>query len=507
MQKVGFVVLAVLLGALATPRHMRAQDLADGKERIRSMIRKELGGPTRLPSMAVAVVYRDAIVWEEAFGWADQQRRIAATPATPYYLASVTKAFTGTALALLADAGRIDMNRSVNNYLGPHMVRAALWDENAITVQRVADHIAGLSTFNLDCDIAARCRPESVIDRFGVIVRPPGEDFDYSNLGYGILGEVIARTSKRSYGEFLRRAIFEPLGMRDCEVAANPVSSATNGRPRRAAVGYVMGTTRAVATPYLATPAASGAFCSAHSLALFGRALLNPRPGASPDVGAKRWAALLPSNGVPAVQTGTPSGTMYSRGWWIEQDYVGMRSILAMGGTSYASSILRLVPDEQVAVVVLANGAADYRRFADSIVDEFVPEIRERRKNWTPPPPLTRQRRPISPELVGTWVGAIDTYRGKRSLTLSIDSSGEVTGALAGAKMEVRLTGGGASGPRVFGRLPEADLDIEEAGPGSYDVQLGLAMYGSHLAGFATTAARPTSSAPALTFLTELRRQ
>jgi CubicO group peptidase (beta-lactamase class C family) len=260
----------------------------------------------------VAVVHGGAIVWEEAFGWADQQRRIAATPATPYYLASVTKAFTGTALALLAGEGRIDMNRSVNAYLDSHKVRPALWDESAITVQRVADHIAGLTSFNLDCDSVGPCRLDTVIDRFGVIVRPPGENFDYSNLGYGILGEVIARTSKQSYGEFLRRAVFEPLGMPDCQVAAN-------GPPRRAAVRYVVGTTRAVTTPYSATPAASGAFCSAHSLALFGRALLNPRPGGSPDAGGRRWAALLPSSGVPAVQTGTPSGTTYSRGWWIDR--------------------------------------------------------------------------------------------------------------------------------------------------------------------------------------------
>ena len=64
------------------------------------MIRKEPGAaPALLPSMSVAVVHGDAIIWEEALGWADQQRRIAATPTTPYYLASVTKAFTGTALA------------------------------------------------------------------------------------------------------------------------------------------------------------------------------------------------------------------------------------------------------------------------------------------------------------------------------------------------------------------------------------------------------------------------
>ena len=495
MQLKTILVFAGALLGVATSLRIHAQDVAGGKERIRSMIRKELDGPARLPSMAVSVVHRDAIVWEEAFGWADQQQRIEATPATPYYLASVTKVFTGAALALLANDGKVDMNRSVNTYLGAHKVRAARWDENAITVQRVADHMAGLTTFSLDCETAAPCRPESVIDRFGVIVRPPGENFDYSNLGYGILGEVIARTSKQRYGEFLRRAVFEPLGMRDCEVAPD-------GLPRRAAVRYVVGTTRAVATPYSATPGASGAFCSAHSLALFSRALLNPRPGTSGDAGARRWTALLPSDGVAAG-----AGRTYSHGWWIEQDYVGVRSLSALGGTPYASAILRLVPAEQLAVVVLANSATDYTRVADAIVDEFVPQIGERRKKWTPPPSATRQRRPIAPELVGTWVGAIDTYRGKRSLTLSIDASGEVTGALAGATREVRLMGGGASGPVVFGRLLEADLGIEEAKPGSYDVQLGLAMHGSRLVGFATTAARPGSPGPALTFLAELTRR
>src|SRR4029077_16971548 len=155
-----------------------------------------------------------------------------------------------------------------------------------------------------------------------------------------------------------------------------------------------------------------------------------------------------------------------------------------------ASATLRLVPAEQLAVVVLANSATDSGRVADAIVDEFVPQIGERRKNWAPAPPVARQRRPISPELVGTWVGAIDTYRGKRALTISIDSAGTLIGSLIGDKAEVRVTGGGTSGPRAFGRLPEVDLGIEEARPGSYDVQLGLALYGARLAGSATTVAR-----------------
>jgi CubicO group peptidase (beta-lactamase class C family) len=487
----------VVLGGVSSPLRMRAQEPADGKERLRSLIRNQLGGPTQLPSIAVAVVHGDAIVWEEAFGWADQQRRIAATPATPYYLASITKTFTGMALALLASEGRIDMNRSVNAYLGSHNVRPALWDEDAITVERVADHTAGLSSFYLNCDSAGPCRFDTVIDRFGVIGRPPGDLFNYSNIGYGILGEVVARTSKQSYRAFLRRAVFEPLGMRECDVAVN-------GSPRGAAVRYVVGTTRAFTTPYTAAPGAGSVYCSAHSLALFARALLSPGPAPS---SGRRWSALLPTSGVPATQTGTASGTTYSRGWWFQPDYVGTPSIEAQGGTSEATALVRLIPAERLAVIVLANMGADVWVVADAVVDEFVPAIRDRRKTWTPPPPFTRQRRPISPELVGTWVGAIDTYRGKRALTLSIDASGGVTGALAGAKMEVRLTGGGASGPRVFGRLPEADLEIEEARPGSYDVQLGLEIFGSRLAGFATTAARPDSSAPVIPFLVELTRR
>jgi CubicO group peptidase (beta-lactamase class C family) len=497
MQRKRAVIFALLLiGSVALPLRMRAQDVAAGQARIRSMIMSELGKPpSRLPSMAVAVVRGDAIVWEEAFGWADQQRRIAATPTTPYYLASVTKALTGTAVALLANEGKIDMNQSVNAYLGSHKVRPALWDEDAITVQRVADHTAGFTTFNLDCASAAPCGPDRVIDRFGVIVRPPDEAFDYSNLGYGILGNVIARTSKQRYGDFVRHAIFEPLGMQDCEVAAD-------GQARRAAARYPYGTTTALGRQYSATMSAATAFCSAHSLALFARALLNPH------LSPRGWPALLPSAGVAATQTGTPAGTMYRQGWWIHQDYVGTQSIYASGGSVYASATLRIIPAEKLAVVVLANccGGA-FEHVVDAVVDEFAPEIRERRKNWTPPPPFTRQRRPVSPELVGTWVGAIDTYRGKRPLTISIDSAGEVTGFLNGNKAEIRITRGAASNVRAFGTLSEADLGIDEATSGSYDVQFNVGLYRSRLAGSATTAARPGSSAPALAFLVELTRQ
>ena len=181
---------------------------------------------------------------------------------------------------------------------------------------------------------------------------------------------------------------------------------------------------------------------------------------------------------------------MYSRGWWIQPDYVGTPSIYASGGTTNGSALVRVIPAERLAVVVLANIGFLLDTVADAVVDEFVPAIRERRKTWTPPPPVTRQRRPFEPGLVGTWVGAIDTYRGKRPLTISIDASGTLTGSLGRGATEIGVTNGVTSGPRTFGRLPAADLAIEEAKTGSYDVQFSLEMYGSRLAGSATTTAR-----------------
>jgi CubicO group peptidase (beta-lactamase class C family) len=496
MQLISLGSMVTLLLATSVRTQERSDPVVEGKERIRSMITRQLGSatPAMTPSIAIAVMQGDKIVWEEAFGWADQQRRIEATPTTQYYLASVTKVFTSSALAILANQRKIDMNRPVNEYLGSHKVRAALWDEHAITVQRVADQTGGFTNFNLDCASAPPCALDRVIDRFGVVVQPPGENFDYSNLGYGILGGVIERASKQSYGDFVRRAIFEPLGMRDCEVA-------TEGQPRRSAVQYQYGTTTAVEHQYTAAMGGGSVFCSAHSLALFSRALLNPH------LAPRGWPVVLPTTGVAAVQTGTLTGTMYRQGWWIQPDYVGSQLLFASGGTGYASATLRLIPAHKLAIVVLANSSGIFDHIGDAIADEFVPEIREHRKNWTPPPPFARQRRPTSPELAGTWVGAIDTYRGKLPLTISIDPAGAVTGSLIVNKAEIAITRGTTSNIRVLGTLAGADLGIDEAKSGTYDVQLGLSLFGSRLAGSATTAARIGSTAPSLAFLVELTRR
>lgn len=138
-----------------------------------------------VPSMAVGVARGDTILWEEGFGFADPDRHTPATPATMYYVASVTKLMTATALMELHERGQVDFDRPVNDYLGSERISSPAWDPAEATVRRVATHTSGLVTYDDDCSIPAPACQEQMIQRYGVLIWRPGERFDYSNLGYG----------------------------------------------------------------------------------------------------------------------------------------------------------------------------------------------------------------------------------------------------------------------------------------------------------------------------------
>jgi CubicO group peptidase (beta-lactamase class C family) len=187
---------------------------------VRAFIVDEMGTQD-VPSVAVAVAHNGRIVWENAFGWADRDQQVPATSQIVYRVASVTKAITGMGLMLLSKAGRIDLDGPIDDYLGTTPLTVHIGDPALATVRRVANHTAGLTTHYQSFPDGPSSRPpmEETIRRYGHVVNPPGERFDYSNLGYGILGHVIAQVSGRSLGDFLADEVFAPLGMTNSAVA------------------------------------------------------------------------------------------------------------------------------------------------------------------------------------------------------------------------------------------------------------------------------------------------
>jgi len=441
---------------------------APNLERLRSLIRARLAAAS-VPSLAIAVVSDGQIVWEEAFGSADVERHIPATNDTPYYLASITKTITGAALLAVASRGAIDLDLPINKYLGRARLHSPLWDVNGATVRRVANHTAGLTTYYRTCETERACGVEDAIEKYGVIVHAPGAGFDYSNLDYGVLGDVLARVSKRSFASVLRDEVFRPLKMTSCGVSSPPPQSA---------VSYDSGSHQPVLARFSDTPGASTAYCSVHDLAVFSQWMTANAP----------LVETIRARPVPAG-----AGQQYAFGWWLPDDYFGYRPLTGSGGTSFSSAALKLFPDARIAVAVLMNAGTG---FADSIIDEtldeFVPTIRERRARATAVPPISGAAPRVRPlpdgDLIGVWAGVMVMPKEKRPLTLEISPAGDVRAAVD-RKAPAPFTRGAAVRRRVGGRTAD-------------DVDLGLELQGSRLVGSATVST-PSS---ALSYWVELRK-
>src|ERR1051326_1769649 len=137
------LVLVTSVAALAepSPAGQRKADFS----KVRKSIEERLSS---IPSIAIAVARNGEILWEEGFGWADRENHIPATEHTMYYTASVTKSFTATALMILCERKKVDLDRAVNDYLTGAKLTSPAWNPAEATVRRVVTHTAGLTTFN-----------------------------------------------------------------------------------------------------------------------------------------------------------------------------------------------------------------------------------------------------------------------------------------------------------------------------------------------------------------------
>jgi CubicO group peptidase (beta-lactamase class C family) len=421
---------------------------------------------SKIPSISVAVARKGEILWEQGFGWADRENRIPATEHTLYYTASVTKTFTETALMILAERKKLDLDRPVNDYLVGAKLSSPAWDPAGATVRRVANHTAGLTTFNTSEPLSM----DEKIRRYGILFWPPGDHFDYSNLGTIVLEEVIAQASQQPYATFLQNEVCKPLGLSQVSVGPDPAREKDTARAYNAA------------THELVPLSKSGVYCSAHDLLRFGMFhLKTPLPDQK---------AILPSRSIDAMQNDTVDagrGTRYGFSWWVEENRFGFRSVLSQGGTYAAQAWLRLIPSEGIAAVLLCNsGNASVKSIVDDIIATLLPEYAEQMARPEPATNAPKTATLPSPTFVGTWKGIVKTHRGDVPLTFSIPESGEVAVTL-GSKPPTGLDNPKFNEKRISGTIL-GDLSTQvEGAPKSGMLEFVLRLYDGALKGAAVS--------------------
>ncbi|MBN1903442.1 serine hydrolase, partial [Candidatus Sumerlaeota bacterium] len=191
---------------------------------------QEIVSRWEIPGMSVGIVLNGEIAYTKVFGVQNLETKKPVSPDSIFCIASISKVFTATAIMQLAQRGAIDLDAPVQKYL-PYF---NLDDDRykLITIRQILSHISGLPDFdyfeyeklwrNPEYDDGAQERYVRDLSNRKMIANP-GEAFHYSNIGYNILGDVIAKVSGMPFEVYMKEQILFPSGMQRSAFLLNEV--------------------------------------------------------------------------------------------------------------------------------------------------------------------------------------------------------------------------------------------------------------------------------------------
>jgi len=307
----------------------------------------------QIPGFVVGVAHQGTPLLLEAYGHADVERGTALRPDHIFRIASHSKTFTGTALMLLVEDGRIRLDDRVAAHL-PWLSDAGdpRWRE--VTVRQLLSHGAGVIRDGVEKDYwhLSRAFPDAEALRRELLatglVLDPNVQMKYSNYGYSLLGMVVEAVSGMPYNRFVTERIIRPLGLSDTypEYAPELDGRLATGygrreRGTRRPIAHVSTHGMSAATGFCATASDLLAYFTAHMVGS-GRLL---QDASKREMQRVEWHAHQP---------GQPSRTDYGLGLILDQ--VGDRHLFGHSG-GFPGFITRSMadPKDELVVVALTN--------------------------------------------------------------------------------------------------------------------------------------------------------
>jgi CubicO group peptidase (beta-lactamase class C family) len=448
------------------------------------------------PSISVAVTQGPKIVFEEAMGWANIERRVQATPDTQYSLANVTETVIATGLMKQIEDKKLGLDDAADRHLRV-TARLEAYEgkaENA-TIRRLFTHTAGLPPHHhyLYADLQEKAPgPKITLKHYGFLAYPPGETSIHSNLGYLALGSILARVVGKDLDVILTKDIFEPLGMNRTVLrdgAVVPDSAVRYGDDLKALMPY------AVDYRYSA-----GLYGTAHDLARFAMFHLRTHPPDQKATLKDEAIEAMQAAVVPAESEGP--GVSRGLGWLVKADDYGYRRVYSMGTMPGATALLVLIPKESVSVAVLINRnqPAAALDVADQALAAVLPSFASALAARPRPAPVenkTPAKFTPAPALQGSWEGFLHAWEVLVPLKVRVDAGGIVRAKL-GDQPDVPASDAGMQGSRFVARF-DGKIPTADAMRHKHTVELNLWPRGPKLTGWASAVqfeGRPFGSFP-----------
>ena len=324
-----------------------------------------------LPGFALGIVKDGGLAYAKGFGVADVETGAPVTPQTVFQLAEVTMAPTTLAMLQLADAGLIDLDAPITDYLPYFEMAGEGWEE--ITVHQLLLQTSGVPDSGdtaADWTELTPALDDEAVERLvrGLadteLLYLPGEGFEWSDIGFHILGDVVAKVTGQPYEVYMQENVLTPLGMAHSTFLRSEVDPALLASPHvQDSAGEAIVTD---AIPYSRQfAAANNLHANVEDMARFAQANLNRGEldgftlVASPHYD-EMWTVQNETN-LGEFQMGTfyPTALFANQGMgWSVTEIMDHPVVHAYGGERGYQSVLMLAPKDNLGVIVMGNRAA-----------------------------------------------------------------------------------------------------------------------------------------------------
>ncbi len=329
---------------------------------------REVAAARHIPGITYGVMLDGQLIHARSLGLANVEKKIPAASDTRFRIASMTKSFVAMAALKLRDEGKLRLDDPVVNYLpAVARMRPPTSDSPVITIRHLMTMTTGLPEDNPWGDqimsISADALWKLVNDGLS-FSNPSGQQFEYSNLGFALLGQVVSKVAGMPFQKYITENILRPLGMKDT------VWEYTTVPADKLALGYRW--EHETWSPEIILHDGEGAGCSGIITTLddFSRYVafhLSAWPARdAPESGPVRRSTVremhLPSafSGLASLtlldgKTPNPTVTFYDYGLTWRREGRGVVSIAHSGGLPGYGSNYRFAPDHGVAVIAFCN--------------------------------------------------------------------------------------------------------------------------------------------------------
>lgn len=311
----------------------------------------------RIPGCSVALFDKRGIIWSEGFGTTDYKRKNPVTPDTLFYLGSIGKTYTATAILLAVQDGLLELDEPITTYV-PEFKIYSRYEANPgqkITLRLLLSHCAGIPHESPGCNMleVTDSFEDRVTSLYGTWLKcPVGAGYGYSGAGYDLAAYTLQKASGMPFEQYVKERLFEPLALHHSIVGNDEIASHSDK-----ATGYTIGIAEQPTAHGLI--GAGGVCAGATDLAQFIRLLMNKGTLDGKSVLEESLIEImLTPHAIAYEKTPKKNEWLYGLGIMFSKKQIGDKEVYLVqhgGGGGGYQTLYEYYPEYEIGAVVLTS--------------------------------------------------------------------------------------------------------------------------------------------------------